>query len=134
MTTATEKLSDYAQAVEDNLGDLEHVSTGVCPACPDCQRDHGMEPRAFYAACENGDMADAPHFSWHHCQACGTSLGGDRHVAHGIDTNGDLNHFDVCEDCLQYLNYGDEPERWGWDDKGGNDDEWPEPPAQNYRD
>ena len=52
------------------------------------------------------DIASEPHFSWSHCESCGSTLGGNRYAAHGIEKDGSLNHFEVCEDCLYFLNYG----------------------------
>ena len=62
---------------------------------------------------ERYELASEPSFSWAPCECCGSSLGGDRYPAHGIDpddANGSVVHLDVCADCLMYLANGDEPE------------------------
>ena len=110
------ELSKYAYAVKEGLEGLEFVSVGLCGTCPDCQRDFCMSPRGFYSAVERGTLCDEGGFSWHPCEACGSSLGGNRYTAHAIDENGDLVHFSVCEDCLCYIANGDEPENWGDDE------------------
>ena len=81
----------YQANVERNLSHLDYVSTGACPGCEDCDDNPG---------------AESPSFSWRRCEACGSSPGGDRHPAHGVDANGDIVHLRVCVDCLYFLNYG----------------------------
>ena len=105
-------LSEYAQAIKDNLEGLEFISAGLCGTCPNCQRDYGMAPRAFYTTVRNGDVYDEGGFSWQPCEACGSSLGGNRYTAHGFDQEDNLIHFSVCEDCLLYIANNDEPEEW----------------------
>jgi hypothetical protein len=87
------KYEEYKQSVERNLVGLSFISTGICPGCPDC-------PSIVVEA------HDEPHFSWSACEGCGSTLGGDRHRAHGRAENNAIVHFEVCVDCLYYLNYG----------------------------
>lgn len=89
----------YQAAAERNLEGLEFVSTGACPGCDECGLSES--PTEHERGC-----ADEGGFSWSSCEACGSTLGGSRYPAHGRDKNGDLLHFEVCEDCLMYLNYG----------------------------
>lgn len=103
----------YLAAHAECVSGLEAVSSGICGACPDCQRAHGMTPRAFYAACEAGRVCDEPSFSWGRCEGCGSGLGGDRHAGHALDANGDLLHLELCTDCVLFLANGDLPETWG---------------------
>lgn len=91
--------AEYQAAVERNLKGLEFVSTGACPGCEDC----GLEKEATGYEIET---ATEPSFSWSSCDACGSTLGGDRHPAHGRMSDGTLLHLNVCTDCLYYLNYG----------------------------
>lgn len=94
--------SDYTKfqaSIERNLAGLSFISTGACPGCEECglgesPSDHDL------------DLASEAGFSWHACEACGSKLGGDRHPAHGKDSNGKLIHLSVCTDCLYFLNYG----------------------------
>lgn len=98
MKTKSEYLA-YQKAVERNLSGLEFVSTGACPGCDEC----GLPKDAGEHELE---IAGEPHFSWHACEACGSTLGGNRYPAHGRDKDGALIHFRICEDCLYFLNYG----------------------------
>jgi hypothetical protein len=95
-------MSAYTDAVEQELKGLEHISIGYLPyeVCNECPED------------QNEDCGDEGHFSWSACGSCGSTLGGTRYTAHAKDNDGRLYHFDVCEDCVQYLTYGDEPEHW----------------------
>jgi hypothetical protein len=102
-------MSDYAEAVERNLKGITHVSSGLCPGCKVCEQAYGMEPEAFKDACEDGSVCDEGGFSWRACECCDSGLGGNRYAAHGW-LDGKLIHLDICEDCLFYLEYGEEPE------------------------
>jgi hypothetical protein len=96
-------MSDFAERVEHYLKGIEHVSTGPCPGCDEC----GLGDVEDMAS-PDYESAGEPSFSWSDCDCCGSSLGGDRHPAHGT-YHGDLIHLDVCTDCVMYLEYGDEP-------------------------
>lgn len=90
----------YQQAIERNLKGIEHVSTGACRGCPECDLDMDCTEH-------QRELAEEPHFSWSACECCGSSLGGDRHKAHGIiQGTKELIHLEVCSDCLYFLNYG----------------------------
>jgi len=92
----------FKLAVERNLNGLKFVSTGACPGCDECGLGNDPTMHALEAAGE-------PSFSWRECECCGSTLGGDRHPAHGVITDSTDNqtlHFNVCTDCLYYLNYG----------------------------
>lgn len=87
-------MSKFSDAVEAGLEGLDFVSPGIIEDCKECP-----------------DI-DESHFSWSPCDCCGSSLGGDRHAAHGRDKNGELVHLDICVDCLMFIANGDEPEQW----------------------
>ena len=120
----------YKAAVEYNLKGLGYVSTGAClgcaecgladKRCPDC-RGFGVREDEHDCPIYKGegtvpcdekdrDSREEPGFSWSPCDCCGSSLGGDRHPAHGRSKDDSLIHLDVCTDCLFYINYGDLPE------------------------
>lgn len=111
LDTEPEELT-YTQAVAHNLEGLSFVSTGPCPGCDECRELYGYDSQAeFDAACECGDIAVEPHFSWHWCDICGSTLGGDREEWHGVDSDGATIHFNnACTDCVCYLANGDVPE------------------------
>ena len=106
----SQKESAYAAAVRENTAHLTAVSTGgLLPDCDTCDIEcTGRE------GCEPGGVCycDEPWFSWSPCDVCGSTLGGDREVGHGIDKNGDFMHLHACTDCVIYLANGDEPEEW----------------------
>lgn len=125
-----QQYANYEAAVAYNLKGLSFVSTGACVGCEDCgltdqecrkcdgdgkDWQHGHEDQRCPNCHGNGfveptehdrDLAEEPSFSWSECDACGSTLGGNRHPAHGRDSNGDILHLSICEDCLYYLNYG----------------------------
>lgn len=80
---------------------------------------HATEEGALKAARErfeqdwsSGHVDSESSFSWSSCGICGSTLGGDREIWHGLDDlTGTLYHFDdACTDCVVYLANGDEPE------------------------
>lgn len=95
-----QEYQQYQEAIERNLKGIEHVSTGACPGCDDCGLTEDCNEH-------ERELADEPSFSWSPCECCGSPLGGDRHKAHGIiQGTKELKHFEVCSDCLYFLNYG----------------------------
>ena len=103
-------MSAFTEAVEHNLEGVFFFSVGGCPGCESCGIPEGAE-----------DYDVESHFSWSACDSCGSTLGGDRHPAHGViaDSEEDarrddhpIEHFDVCVDCLMFHANGDEPEDW----------------------
>lgn len=112
-------MSEYTEAVDRQLAGLEFVSPGLAAICWTCRRAHDCETvRQLADLILTGDAAagNERHFSPARCDACGTTLGGNRYAAHGfLDTDpdrGKLLHLEICEDCLFYLANGDEPEHW----------------------
>ena len=89
-------MSKFTLAVERGLSGYKHESVGISPGCDECPE------------------FDEAHFSWQSCEVCGASLGGDRYPAHACDVNGDIVHFDVCPDCVQYIANGEEPDSGEW--------------------
>jgi len=68
----------------DGFEGLSYISTGKCPDCTECPESE----------------EDEGFFSWGPCDGCGSDLGGTRYAAHGRDSEGNIVHLDVCEDCL----------------------------------
>lgn len=101
-------MSKFTDTVDCALEGLDFVSVGYIPhdSCDDCPEE------------QDENVGDEGYFSWSPCECCGSSLGGTRYAAHGRDTDGNLVHLNVCQDCLMYIANGDEPEEWD----NGNDD------------
>jgi len=105
--------AEFENAVQVGTDGLKAVSTGLCPGCPDCLEDHSdLTPGRFEAGIGDGSIFEEPWFSWSPCECCGSTLGGDRVSAHGVDANGEIIHFSACVDCMCYLANGDLPEDW----------------------
>ena len=104
-------MSKFTEAVRQGTDGLSFLSTGFCTGCPECRDSLGIccEDRA-QAMMDKGEINDEGSFSWSACDCCGSSLGGDRHAAHGCLDDGTILHMEVCVDCLAYLANGDEPE------------------------
>jgi hypothetical protein len=105
-------MSAFTDAVEANTEGLQHISTGLCGQCEECQYRYGLDEEGLTEQIENGEAFDEGGFSWHRCESCGSSLGGDRYAAHGFNENEEIVHLDVCVDCVMYHANGDEPEDW----------------------
>lgn len=117
-------MSKFTNAIARNLDGL-HIATGSAASCPECCEAFGLDPDADTdenqaAIYESGDEGG---FSWSECDSCGTTLGGDRHTAHGWPADNGrwqrlaedppaLFHLSICTDCLLFHANGDEPESW----------------------
>ena len=130
----TEKQKAYIERIEHYTKGLTAISTGVCPGCEKCLEEYEIEiececggdddcelcdgsgkrkptQEEFEDLCRSGDICDDGYFSWHRCDLCGCSLGGDRTVWHGVDEKGDIIHGDhACIDCVMYFANGDVPD------------------------
>lgn len=100
-----EKYETYQETVEHYLKGLEAISTGPCPGCEECGIPEDAE-----------EYSEEPWFSWHPCEICGSTLGGNRESWHAwipatnipgdVHEHGKIVHGTCCEDCVYYLNYG----------------------------
>lgn len=56
---------------------------------------------------EEGE-ANEPYFSWHPCQCCGDTDGGDREDCNGYNPTKKkiCGPYSVCSDCVYYAEYG----------------------------
>ena len=86
------------------MDDMKFVSTGLCPDCPECADNFNLGMKEYNQAVESGSISDEGYFSWYPCIECGSALGGSRHVAHGVNEDGELCHWHVCVDCLYRMN------------------------------
>jgi len=105
----------FIDRVEANLEGVQFFSVGPCPGCESCGLEDvtyaDEDPEAY-------ELASGSHFSWRACPSCGSTLGGDRHPAHGVIAetveaaqakDRDIEHFNVCTDCLMFHANGDIP-------------------------
>jgi len=94
----------FLSAINDRLEGLEFSSSGYatksCPACLDIFPDHEGEE----------EPEDEGSFSWSQCDSCGTTLGGDRHVAHAFTKEMEVIHLDICTNCHMFHANGDLPD------------------------
>jgi len=84
----------------ENINDYNYWSVGCCAECVVCQSESGLSREELKQALDNGDYADEPAFSWSLCELCGDTHGGNRYCTHAIGKDGELYHFEVCEDCF----------------------------------
>lgn len=52
------------------------------------------------------------YFSWHRCESCGSTLGGDRHEVSwfSMDDHAVTGSGSVCTDCAHYIANGEAPD------------------------
>ena len=85
--------------------DLESVSSGLNANCEECAGLYGYDittrskRREFSYKIENQEFLNEGNFSHSPCDECNTPFGGNSFIAHGIDSDGELIHFSICEDC-----------------------------------
>ncbi|MFW6083743.1 MAG: hypothetical protein ACODAA_00845 [Gemmatimonadota bacterium] len=105
-------MSNFTDAVGRYCDGLR-VAPGAAPGCDRC-----LDLPEGASAEEPGDdwcdLASEPSFSWSSCDSCGSTLGGDRYPAHGIDDEGRVYHLDICTDCVMFHANGDEPDPEAW--------------------
>lgn len=95
-----EEYQEYEKAVEYTTSDYRFWSSGYCPGCPECERNYGaIEEGENYPEVEG-------NFSWRPCEICGSHLCDDGYPAHCVDNDGEILHWEICTDCVYYLEYG----------------------------
>ncbi len=86
--------ADFRHGMNNLMGFSSNSWIQECSECPhDATYDDGV--------CYDVE----PYFSWHTCEICGSTLGGNRTDSHAyyVDT---LVHLRVCDDCVYYAEYG----------------------------
>jgi len=126
---------EFIEAIARNTEGLEAVSTGICPGCSQCLDEYGKPvpceckgeepdcpkcdgrgerqptPDEFEDQWSTGEVFAEPFFSWHRCDLCGSTLGGDREPWHAVDkASGKIIHGErACVDCMIFLANGQLP-------------------------
>jgi hypothetical protein len=96
----------YKRRVDYYLDGVNYFSPGVARNCAGCATED-MDADDY----EELEAGGEPFFSHYPCEICSSSLGGDRHPAHGFLENEDeIQHFDICTDCFNYFHFGETPE------------------------
>ncbi len=114
-----DELTTRQQAFVDKVSDKCDETVGSCidagllAMCPECQNNLGQSGYELQESIDRDNVVNEGSFSWTPCDICGSTFGGDRYVAHGIvkdyeDTRV-IEHYDICGDCLLYLDAGDVP-------------------------
>jgi len=89
----------FAERFSDGTHGLKHITTGsYIEKCDDC-------PSGNYVDYEDGVTDAEPFFSWSACECCGSQLGGNREVMHGVREDDSLVHLHVCIDCMYFNEY-----------------------------
>lgn len=92
--------------------DLTFLSTGLINDCSECCDIFGIdhnniaEVQNFKQDIETEAILDEGSISRSACDLCGTTLQGQRFIAHGRDENEDIVHLDICVDCVDKVNKG----------------------------
>ena len=139
----TQKPSRFVAAFEAATKGLETLSVGAWPLdpCKECRGTGRSAPDTDCYACEGiGKLCECPgcsnegdkesgardegSFSWSSCDACGSSLGGDRFAGHAlVGPEKNIVHLNVCCDCLMFIANGDEPRPEDWGDESDDKEE-----------
>lgn len=89
----------WMQRVDEYINALQFFSVGATTECPKCLVDS-----------ENGEPVDEGHFTWNGCECCGTHLGTTVYPAHWVNDDGEIEHDEVCADCMLYVANGEPPD------------------------
>lgn len=108
-------MTAFERAFEQGLRGVQFFSAGFNCRCSTCNPFGEVTEEQQMS----GEYPEEAGFSWRACDACGTTLGGDRHAAHGFvsirrggEDELELIHLEICPDCLLYAANGDLPEDW----------------------
>ena len=84
------------------------IEPGFTHLCENCLSSLGYSNIADFLeyAGEDYSIEEEGRFSWSPCDNCNCKLGGDRYAAH----NRELNHYEICGDCLYLLANGSYPD------------------------
>lgn len=110
-------MSKFTDAINHYCDDM-HVAVGAAACCDECRQAYDIDSDLTDDEAQEilYDAAEAS-FSWSQCDSCGSTLGGDRHEAHGLIDGDDgcgliILHMSICSDCMIYHANGEEPETW----------------------
>ena len=113
------KTTKFEKAIERNWPDYV-ITPGAAISCPNCFSDFTNEERAKLSY-EDTQSWNEGSFSWHKCDSCNSTLGGDRFPAHAIHREAfgpkakqpnNIHHIEICVDCLMFHANSDVPETW----------------------
>jgi hypothetical protein len=104
-------MREFIESVEHYCKGLR-VFPGASAVCSECISMYGIEDGDIDTMQEALYEIDESSFSWSQCDSCGSHLGGNRYSAHGLDSELEVYHLDICEDCLFFHANGDVPETW----------------------
>lgn len=109
--------TEFADMVTDSENAItgKSINPGLCP-CEECESAYGIYGDEFKTSIESGDIIDEGSLTLDDCPCCMRSFDGyhDEYAAHGMD-DGKIVHYDICEDCKDYLTYGTLPDLPGWE-------------------
>ena len=87
---------------------MEHEEIRIITAgpayCPVCKTKLGCN-RGCPKCKLSYDEARESYFSWRECEACNTTLGGDRHIMSAVLKDGMILEYEVCTRCMVYLEF-----------------------------
>ncbi len=102
-----QEYAEYVETVANELNGLTGISSSLCSKCVECADAFGMETGdEFDEAISNGEVFDEGGFSKHPCEVCGSPLGGNRSAIHAVNAEGGIIHYNACDDCMYYVEYG----------------------------
>ncbi len=88
-----QEYTEYQESFKNGSKGFAAWSSGFYLDCQDCYNNEH-------------NILNEGHFSSQACEICGSRLGGDRFAAHALDDNNEIIHFEICTDCVYYMEYG----------------------------
>lgn len=108
-----QEYKEYEAIVASNMKGVENISSGGIVSCYDCFPEAIRCPHCGDYLDSDGDAIEPenlePYCSSVTCEICGDPLQGNRYPVHGI-VKESITHFEACEDCIYYLEYGRLPD------------------------
>ena len=102
-----QEYTEYEESFKNGSKGFTAWSSGFCSGCQDCLDGQNIccSDKAE-AMIERDEIVNEPNFSSQACDICGSHLGGDRYAAHALDDDNEIVHFEICTDCIYYMEYG----------------------------
>lgn len=106
----------FTDAIDSNWPDYV-IAPGASHSCHECTGGEDIDSDDYKAL----QAYDEGSFSWHECDSCSSTFGGNRFNAHAIHKEAfgpeakrpnDVHHVDICVDCLMFHANGNVPEEW----------------------
>lgn len=91
---------------QDNSSGTGIVDPGHHEWCHELDRERAVRLRIVIQTDADPESAGHEEFRHSPCEICARPLGGSRSPVHAVDSDGEILHFEACDDCAYFVTYG----------------------------